>query len=61
MHEPPANEPVAGARDLAVAVDEIGHGDLNPVGVNLIRAYPGRGLRVMGARTHGLAVVCDRA
>ncbi|MCP4663991.1 MAG: phage tail sheath family protein, partial [bacterium] len=51
VHQPPANELVEGARDVAVTVDEIGHGYLNESAVNLIRPYTGRGLRVMGART----------
>lgn len=51
VQRPPANQRIEGTRDLSVIVDEIDHGYLNSVGINVIRAYPGRGLRVMGART----------
>jgi phage tail sheath protein FI len=47
----PANETVAGALDLEF---DITHGEqeiLNPKGVNAIRRFPGRGIRVWGART----------
>jgi hypothetical protein len=50
-HQPPANERLENVRDLTVAVDDVLHGYLNDHDVNLIRAYPGRGLRPMGART----------
>jgi hypothetical protein len=51
VHKPPANETVEGATDLVVPTDDSQHGDLNTEGVNVIRAIPGRGLRVAGART----------
>jgi hypothetical protein len=47
----PANETVAGALDLEF---DVSHGEqeiLNPRGVNVIRRFPGRGIRVWGART----------
>jgi phage tail sheath protein FI len=52
----PAHQPPAGNRlENAVAVDvDIGdteHGDLNEAGVNALRRYSGRGIRVAGART----------
>jgi phage tail sheath protein FI len=50
-HKPPANELVETARDVSVAVDDAQHGYLNDQRVNVIRAIPGRGLRVAGART----------
>jgi hypothetical protein len=49
-HKPPANELIELARDLTVAVDERRHGYLNDKGVNVIRAVPGRGVRVLGER-----------
>jgi hypothetical protein len=49
-HKPPANELVELARDLGVAVDERQHGFFNEKGVNVIRAIPGRGVRVLGGR-----------
>jgi phage tail sheath protein FI len=46
----PANERVNGAVELAQAYTQRRQDLLNPGGVNLIRAFPGRGLRVWGAR-----------
>lgn len=62
----PANEEVRGALDLgvneeqkaneelkgiAIRVDNHIQEQLNPVGINCLRAFPGRGIRVWGART----------
>ena len=47
----PANEPVAGALDLEYNIDQDTQELLNPRGVNVIRRFPGRGIRVWGART----------
>jgi hypothetical protein len=52
-HQPPANERLENVRDLTVSVEDVLHGYLNDHRVNLIRAYPARGLRPMGARTLG--------
>jgi uncharacterized protein len=51
VHKPPANELLALAQDLSMAVNDINHGLLNEAQVNALRAYPGRGLRVVGERT----------
>jgi phage tail sheath protein FI len=53
VHKPPANEIVEGAADIVGgnAIDDVRHGDLNEIGVNVIRAQGGRGVRVAGART----------
>ncbi|HET7220149.1 MAG TPA: phage tail sheath subtilisin-like domain-containing protein, partial [Vicinamibacterales bacterium] len=51
VHKAPANEVVRGALDVAFAVDEDSSSDLNRRGVNVIRAFPSRGIRVWGART----------
>lgn len=51
VHKPPANEEIEQALDVTDALDDFAHGELNDGGVNAIRAYPGRGVRVMGART----------
>ena len=51
VHKPPANEELEGVKDVQVAVDDIDHGALNDHGVNVIRSYRGRGVRVAGART----------
>lgn len=47
----PANEVVRGALGLEFDVNDRIQDDLNPKGVNVIRAFPGRGIRVWGART----------
>ena len=47
----PANEIVRGCTGLSVSYNEAEQGKLNPNGVNLIRAIPGQGIRVWGART----------
>ena len=51
VHKAPANEIVAGALDLELNVTRLEHDDLNPAGINVIRAFPGRGILVWGART----------
>ena len=51
VHKAPANEVVSGANGLAVQVTKGEQDILNPLGVNCIRSFPGRGLRVWGART----------
>ena len=47
----PANEEVRDALNLEVAIDNSLQDRLNPEGVNCLRAFPGRGIRVWGART----------
>jgi phage tail sheath protein FI len=47
----PANETVAGALDLEFDIANGAQELLNPKGVNVIRRFPGRGIRVWGART----------
>lgn len=51
VHKAPANEVVQGATGLAYNVTKGEHDVLNPNGVNVIRAFPGMGIRVWGART----------
>ena len=51
VHKAPANEVVRGAVDLEINISKGEHDLLNPVGVNCLRAFPGRGIRVWGART----------
>ncbi|PZG10447.1 phage tail sheath family protein [Micromonospora craterilacus] len=51
VHKAPANEPVRGAVDLGRLVTRAEHDVLNPKGVNVIRFFPGEGIRVWGART----------
>lgn len=47
----PANETVRGALDLEYDINDGTQGTLNPRGVNAIRRFPGRGIRIWGART----------
>ncbi len=51
VHKAPANEVVRGVLGVGSAMTRGEHDLLNPVGVNCIRAFPGRGVRVWGART----------
>jgi uncharacterized protein len=51
VHKAPANEVVLGANGLGFQVTQAEQGGLNKAGVNCIRAFPGRGIRVWGART----------
>ncbi len=51
VHKAPANEPVRGVAGLAYRVGKGEQEILNPLGVNCIRALPGRGIRIWGART----------
>ncbi|MCE5259181.1 MAG: phage tail sheath subtilisin-like domain-containing protein, partial [Chloroflexi bacterium] len=51
VHKAPANEVVRGATGLPVQVTQSEQDSLNPLGINCIRSFPGRGLRVWGART----------
>lgn len=51
VHKAPANEPVMGAVALEKEVTKGEQEILNPVGINCIRAFPGTGIRVWGART----------
>ncbi|MGA7989606.1 MAG: phage tail sheath family protein [Candidatus Dormiibacterota bacterium] len=51
VHKAPANEVVRGAITLELQITKGEHDQLNPSGINCIRAFPGRGVRVWGART----------
>jgi phage tail sheath protein FI len=51
VHKAPANEVVRGAIALDVQLTKGEHDMLNPIGVNCVRIFPGRGIRVWGART----------
>jgi phage tail sheath protein FI len=51
VHKAPANEVVRGAIGLEVQVTKEEQDLLNPAGINCIRAFPGRGIRIWGART----------
>lgn len=51
VHKAPANETLRNCTGLSVNYNEAEQGKLNPKGINLIRALPGQGIRVWGART----------
>ncbi|ARZ72311.1 tail protein [Streptomyces albireticuli] len=51
VHKAPANEVIRGAVDLGIRLSKGEQSLLNPIGVNCVRAFPGRGIRIWGART----------
>jgi hypothetical protein len=51
VHKAPANEVIRGAIALQTNITKAEHDLLNPVGINCVRSFPGRGIRVWGART----------
>ena len=51
VHKAPANEVVRGVNGIGFQVTHSEQGALNQNGINCIRAFPGRGVRIWGART----------
>jgi len=51
VHKAPANEIVRGALGLRYQITKGEQDILNPRGINCIRSFPNRGIRVWGART----------
>ncbi|HVG44070.1 MAG TPA: phage tail sheath C-terminal domain-containing protein, partial [Longimicrobium sp.] len=51
VHRAPANFPLDWVHDVTLEVDEPTHAVLNTDGINVARPLPGRGIRLMGART----------
>jgi phage tail sheath protein FI len=51
VHKAPANEVARGVIALESNITKGEHDQLNPAGVNCIRAFPGQGIRIWGART----------
>ncbi len=51
VHKAPANEVVSNAVGVEFAISKGEQDVLNPIGVNCIRAFPNRGIRIWGART----------
>ena len=51
VHKAPANEVVRGAVALETTINKAQQDILNPLGINCIRAFENRGIRVWGART----------
>jgi uncharacterized protein len=50
VHKAPANEIIRGVVGLERNMTSAEQGGLNPFGINAIRAFPGRGIRIWGAR-----------
>ena len=51
VHKAPANEIVRTVLELKLSITKAEQGVLNRDGINCIRSFPGRGIRVWGART----------
>lgn len=51
VHKAPANEILRGVLALQKTITKGEQDVLNPLGINCIRAFPGRGIRAWGART----------
>lgn len=51
VHKAPANEVITGAVGLMLNMSEDHLGLLNADGINAVRGFPGRGIRIWGART----------
>jgi phage tail sheath protein FI len=51
VHRAPANGALTWVQGTTLAIDEAVHGVLNPEHVNALRVQPGRGIRILGART----------
>jgi phage tail sheath protein FI len=51
VHKAPANEVVRGVTNLSYHVTKGEQDGLNPIGINCVRAFPGMGYRIWGART----------
>ena len=51
VHKAPANEVILGANGLGFQITQAEQGGLNKVGINCVRSFPGRGIRIWGART----------
>jgi hypothetical protein len=47
----PANEAIRGVMDLERTLTDEEQSKLNPQGINLLRAFPGEGIKIWGART----------
>jgi phage tail sheath protein FI len=51
VHKAPANEVLRGVVSLQTVISRAEQELLNPLGVNCMRAFPGQGIRIWGART----------
>lgn len=51
VHRAPANASLEGVADVHEPISAAAQEELNPYGINVLRAFPGRGVRVWGARS----------
>jgi hypothetical protein len=51
VHWPPANAPLDFVNDVAEEISDLEQQNLNPYGINAIRSFHGRGIRLWGARS----------
>lgn len=51
VHRAPANLLLRHVDGVSLTIDDAEQGLLNPAGINAIRAFPGRGIRIWGTRT----------
>jgi hypothetical protein len=51
VHWPPANAPLDFVNDVADEISDLEQQNLNPYGINAIRSFHGRGIRLWGARS----------
>lgn len=51
VHKAPANETILGVKDTDIKIDNALQDVLNPMGINCLRIFPGKGVVVWGART----------
>jgi phage tail sheath protein FI len=51
VHKAPANESITSALALPVVLTDAEQGPANEAGINVIRSFPGRGIKIWGART----------
>ncbi len=51
VYKAPANEPITSALSLEFTTTDDEQGPLNEAGINVIRSFPGQGIKIWGART----------
>lgn len=55
VHKAPANESIRNTQNVELTITDDDHGPLNEKSINVIRPFPGRGIRIWGARTLAVA------
>jgi len=51
VQRPPGNEPFEFVTDVQQEISSLQQEQLNPYGINVIRSFPGRGIRIWGVRS----------